>query len=65
VSEHRRGFSPDFLDAVVAELRRVERAYDRLDKRIEQAKRQSTKDRLSAERARWVAYEKQLRELLR
>jgi hypothetical protein len=59
------GFSSRFLTAVASELRRVERAYDRIDRRLEHAKQKPAKDRLSDERARWVAYERELRRLLR
>lgn len=59
------GFSPAFLREVVRELERVQRAYDRLDERIERAKQPATKDRLSAERAEWVNYERFLRRMLR
>lgn len=59
------GFSPAFLAEVVRELDRVVRQVDRLDMRIERAKREETKDRLSSLRAGWIAYERQLRKMLR
>jgi hypothetical protein len=58
------GFSPAFLREVVNELERVQRQLDRVDARIERAKRPATKDRFSAERAVWVEYEKFLRRVL-
>lgn len=59
------GFSPTFLAAVVAEIALVQRRLDRLDERLERAKGKATRDRLSAERARQVRYERFLRRLLR
>ena len=57
----RHGFSADFLHEGVREVERVGRQIDRLDRRIELAQRQATKDRLSAERERWAEYERHLR----
>lgn len=59
------GFSPRFLHAVVAEIDSVERRINRLDQRIERAKRQSTKDRLRAEREGLDRYARWLRKFLR
>lgn len=59
------GFSTTFLRAVVTEIETVERRIDKLDRRIEQAKRQSTKDALTEERRREVGYEAFLRRLMR
>jgi len=56
------GYTTTFLRAVVDEIALVERRIDKLDRRIELAKRQSTKDRLSAERARQDRYARWLRE---
>ena len=65
MSRDATGFSPEFLHAVVDEIARVHRALDRLDRRIETAKRPATKERISAGRARWEAYEQKLRALLK
>ena len=58
------GFTPRFLRAVVAEIARCERKIDKLDERIERAKSQAVKDRLSAERATWVSYANWMRQNL-
>jgi hypothetical protein len=58
------GFSPRFLREVVRELEVVGRRIDRLDERIEKAKGQAAKDRLSEERARQARYERWLRDNL-
>jgi hypothetical protein len=63
--ERTAGYSPEFLHAVADELALVARQIDRVDARIEKAKRPSNKARIAAERAGLVAYEKQLRKLLR
>lgn len=43
-------FSPEFLRAVERERKRIERYIDQLDRRIETAQRQFTKDHLAHER---------------
>jgi hypothetical protein len=63
--ERGTGYSPDFIRVVADELSLVARKIDKLDARIEKAKRPSTKDELSAARATWVSYEKFLRQMLR
>jgi septal ring factor EnvC (AmiA/AmiB activator) len=55
------GFSPRFLRAVADELARIERRVDAIDRRIEQAKRQAAKDRLSEQRAALARYDAWLR----
>lgn len=59
-----RGWSPQFLRELANELERVERAVDRLDAHMEKAKTKRTKDRLTVQRAGWLAYERRVRRVL-
>lgn len=47
---------------MVAEIARCENRIDRLDARIERTRAAAAKDKLSADRAEWVRYERWLRE---